>query len=89
MVTSLHVFQHHIKWDSFVGFGLPHLLQRQYELGDALLAAETGQQLVGVHTLAVSSLHQFGDDPLNLLLLRHSPEQLIVEDLTIRQEQKR
>lgn len=60
---------------------LPHLLQRQYKLGHAVLATELGQQLVGVHTLAVSGLHQFGDDPLNLLLLRHRPEQLVVEDL--------
>lgn len=67
---------------------VPHLLQRQYELGDALLTAETGQQLIGVHTLAVSSFHQFGDNPLNLLLLRHSTEQLVVEDLTNSEENK-
>lgn len=59
-----------------------HLLQRQYELGDALLAAELSQQLIGVHALAVSGLHQLGDDPLHLLLLSHSAEQFIVEDLT-------
>lgn len=58
-----------------------HLLQRQYELGDALLAAKVGQQLVGVHTLAVSSLHQLGNDALHLLLLSHSPKQLVVENL--------
>lgn len=60
----------------------PHLLQWQYELGDALLAAKLGQQLVGVHALAVSSLHQLGNDPLHLLLLSHGPEELVVEDLT-------
>lgn len=64
----------------------PHLLQWQYELGDALLAAEVGQQLVGVHALAVPSLHQLGDDPLHLLLLGNSPEQLVVEDLTNREK---
>lgn len=63
-----------------------HLLQGQYELGDALLAAKLGQKLVGVHALAVSSLHQLGDDPLHLLLLSHSTEQLVVEDLTDREE---
>lgn len=60
----------------------PHLLQWQYELGDALLAAEVGQQFVGVHTLAVSCLHQLGDDPLHLFLRSHGSEQLVVEDLT-------
>lgn len=64
-----------------------HLLQWQYELGDALLAAKLGQQLVGVHALAVSSLHQLGDDPLHLLLLSHSPKQLVVENLTDREEE--
>lgn len=60
----------------------PHLLQWQYELSDALLAAKLGQQFVRVHALAVASLHQLGHDPLHLLLLGHSPEQLVVEDLT-------
>lgn len=42
----------------FTSSAIPaHLLQWQYELGDALLAAKLGQQLVGVHALAVSSLH--------------------------------
>lgn len=63
-------------------FSNSHLLQWQYELGDALLAAEAGQQFIRVHTLTVSRLHQFGDNPLHLFLCSHGSEQLIVEDLT-------
>lgn len=60
---------------------LAHLLEWQNELGDALLAAETGEHLVGVHALAVAGLHQLGDDPLHLLLLGYGTKQLVVEDL--------
>lgn len=62
-------------------YPLAHLLERQDERGDALLAAEAGEHLVGVHALAVAGLHQLGDNALHLLLLRHGPEQLVVEDL--------
>lgn len=57
------------------------LLQWQYETGDALLATELGQQLVGVHALAVPSLHQLGHDSFHLLLLSHGSKQLVVENL--------
>lgn len=58
-----------------------HLLQGQDETGDALLAAELGQQLVGVHALAVPSLHQLGHDSLHFLLLGNGSIQLVVENL--------
>lgn len=63
-----------------------HLLQWQNKPGDTLLAAEAGQQLIGVHALAVPGLHQLGDDPLHLLLLCNRPEQLVVEDLADKEE---
>lgn len=66
---------------------LAHLLERQNECGDALLAAEMGEHLVGVHALAVAGLHQLGDNPLHLLFLCHGPEQLVIEDLAGRRDQ--
>lgn len=67
---------------------LPHLLQGQHELGDAVSAAELGQQLVRVHALAVSSLHQLGDYSFHFLFLGHGAEQLVVEDLSKIQQKR-